>query len=172
MRSIQRFLLLPGAIALCVGLALSPSAPAAPLDDAQQLRKRCEAFVAAWNAHDPKALTATFAIDADLIDASGVRTAGRDAIQQSYAEQHGADGAMRSSTVEVKDEPIRFVTPEVAISDSSVIVTGVLDNDGEKQAELRMHITNVWRKSNGEWWVIASRPVARPTEPQREAAGR
>lgn len=172
MRSIQRFLLLPGAIALCAGLALSRSAPAAPLDDTQQLRKRSEAFVAAWNVHDPKALSATFALDADLIDARGVRTVGRDAIQQAYAEQHGTEGLMRESAVEVKDEPIRFVTPEVAISDTSVVVTGVFDKDGEKQAEVRMHITNVWRKSNGEWWVIASRPVVRPSEPQREAAGR
>lgn len=172
MRSIHKFLLLAGAVALSAGLALAPTAPAAPLDDAQQIRKRCEAFVAAWNAHDPKALAAAFAIDADLIDATGERIAGRDAIQRAYALQHGADGAMRSSRIEVKDEPIRIVTPEVALSDATVVVTDAIDAVGEKQPELRMHVTNVWRKANGEWSVIASRPFPRQTEDTRESAGR
>lgn len=172
MRSIHRILLLASAVVLCAGLAFAPTAPAAPLDDAQQIRKRCEAFVAAWNAHDPKALAATFAIDADLIDATGERIAGRDAIQRAYATQHGADGAMRSSTLEVKDEPIRIVTPEVALSDATVVVSGSIDATGEKQPDQRLHVTNVWRKANGEWSVIASRPFPRQSDDSRESAGR
>jgi len=169
MRSNRRTLLIACGLVLGAGLALSRLAPAAPEDDAALVRERCKAFVAAWNAHDPKSMSATFSSDGDLLDASGRRAAGREAVEAQFAADHTGTGALRASVLEVKDEPIRFVTPEVAISDATVEVSGALNADGKPEPAIAMHVTNVWRKANGEWWVIASRPYVRAPDAKEGA---
>lgn len=171
MRSTRRFLLIACGLALGAGLAFSRRAPAGPDDDAALLRERCKAFVTAWNAHDPKAMSAAFSSDGDLVDAAGQRVAGREAVEAKFTSEHTGNGALRASVLEVKDEPIRIVTPEVAISDSTVEVSNVLRSDGKPEPAIAMHVTNVWRKANGEWWVIASRPFVR-TPDTKEGAKR
>lgn len=171
MRSTRRLLIVACGLALGAGLVLSRRAPAAPEDDAALLRERCKAFVSAWNAHDPKGMSASFSPDGDLLDASGKRVAGRAAVEAKFTAEHTGNGQLRASVLEVKDEPIRFVTPEVAISDATVEVSNAFGLDGKPEPAIAMHVTNVWRKADGEWWVIASRPYVR-TPDAKEGAKR
>jgi uncharacterized protein (TIGR02246 family) len=44
-----------------------------------------KSFMAAYNAHDPKAISALFLLDAMLLGFDGMATQGRDAIERVYA---------------------------------------------------------------------------------------
>ena len=47
-----------------------------------------DATYAAWNAHDPDAVAAVFAVDAEIVDVtSGILTKGRDAIRTTAVER-------------------------------------------------------------------------------------
>jgi uncharacterized protein (TIGR02246 family) len=150
--------------ALVVGLAFGKQASGAD-DDVAGIAAQCKAFKAGWNSHDPKAMAAVFADDADAIDPMGHVAATRAAIEKAFAADHTGKGAMRDSTIEVTDEPVRFVTPDVAISDAEAILTGAYGPDGSKLGPLGVHVTNIWRKSNGTWSLFASRPHLKMAPP-------
>ncbi len=58
------------------------------MDDHDRIRRANDATYAAWNAHDPDAVAAVFAPDAEIVDiASGTVTRGRDAIRRTAAER-------------------------------------------------------------------------------------
>ena len=145
-------------------VASSPRTLRADEEDVAGLRKQCQAIVAGWNKHDAGAIAAVFATDADMIGPDGNKASGRDAVREAFAADHGAEGAMRSSTVKVIDEPIRFVTPDVAISDAEVRVTGIVGKDGTKM-DADLHVTNIWKRSGDTWLVFASRPYIKKMTP-------
>jgi uncharacterized protein (TIGR02246 family) len=153
-------------LALIVGLAVTPRASGAE-DEASLVRKRCGAFVMAFNSHDPKAMAAGFTEDGDMVSPAGEHAAGHADLEKAFAAEHTGKGALREATLEVKTEPIRFLTPDVAVSDAEVVVTGVYGPDGTKAGPMGMHVTNVWKKSGGEWWVAASRPYVKMTPPAK-----
>jgi uncharacterized protein (TIGR02246 family) len=140
-------------LALAFGSALVSSA--AEEGDAAGVRRSCEAIVNAWNAHDAKAIAAVFAEDADMVGPDGTLHTGRAAIEKAFADDHA--GPMRQSTLYVLKEPVRFPTPDTAVSDASVEVRDFVGPDGEKTT-VKLVVTNVWKKADGKWWVFASRP--------------
>lgn len=150
------------ALALVLGLVAAPASNAAD-DEMELVRKQCSAFVEAWNRHDAKAMASVFADDGDVVDAEGSHT-GRAAIQKSFAAAHGENGAMSHSTLKVLDEPVRFVTESVAVSDATARIRGAVTPDGDVM-EVILHVTNVWRKTSGTWSIVASRPFVRSVSP-------
>lgn len=148
--------------ALVAGLVSSlGSATGAPTDDSSNIRKHCESFLEAWKKHDAKAMAANFAEDGDMIGPDGRVQSGRAEIEKHIAEDHGASGPMRESRVELKDEPIRFVTSDVAVSDATAVLYDSYGPDGKKSGPLTLHVTNVWKKVGNEWLIFASRPYVR-----------
>jgi uncharacterized protein (TIGR02246 family) len=145
------------AVALVAGLSFARRASGAD-DEASLVRKRCGALVAAWNQHDPKAMAAAFTEDGDIINPMGQHAAGRADIEKLFAAEQTGGGMMRESMLEVKTEPLRFLTADVAISDAEVEISNVIGPDGKKMGPVPAHVTNVWKKIGGEWWVAASRP--------------
>ena len=123
--------------------------------DTEGVRKSCQAIVAAWNKHDAKAIAGVFAEDADMVAPDGTLHSGRAALEKAFADDHG--GPMSQSSLYVLKEPVRFPSPDVAVSDAEVEVRDVTGPDGKKST-VKLVVTNVWKKADGKWWVYASRP--------------
>ena len=124
--------------------------------DAAGVRRSCEAIVNGWNKHDAKAIAAVFAEDADMVAPDGTLHTGRADIEKAFAEDHA--GPMSQSTLYILKEPIRFMTPDTAVSDADVEVRDFVGPDGKKQT-VKLIVTNVWKRgADGKWSVFASRP--------------
>ena len=127
-------------------------------DESLNVRKSCSAFVSAWNKHDAKGMAAVFEENGDSVDPMGNHAVGRADLEKAFAADHTGQGPLRESTVEVKDEPVRFVTADVAVSDAEVVLTGAMGPDGKKGPAMTLTVTNVWKKTGDTWKVFASRP--------------
>ena len=58
------------------------------MNERQLIQHANDATYAAWNAHDPDAVAAVFAVDAEIVDVtSGILTKGRDAIRTTAVER-------------------------------------------------------------------------------------
>jgi uncharacterized protein (TIGR02246 family) len=136
-------------------------------DEAANIRKQCSAFVNAWNKHDAKGMAAVFAEDGDSINPMGQLSSGRANVEKAFAAEHAS--MMKESTVKVLDEPVRLITPDVAISDAEAEISGVVQPDG-KPGTVQVHVTNVWKKSGGTWYVFASRPYLKMQAPPPSAS--
>jgi len=154
------------ALALVAGFAWSQRAQGG-VDEAALVRKRCGALVMAWNSHDPKAMAAAFADDGDMISPSGQHAQGHADLEKAFTAEQTGKGPLRDSTLEVKEEPIRFLTADIAVSDAEVVVTGAYGPDGAKAGPMNLHVTNVWKKVGEEWWVAASRPYIKMSPPAK-----
>jgi uncharacterized protein (TIGR02246 family) len=139
-------------------------------DESMAVRRQCNAFVTAWNQHDARAMASVFAEDGDMLGPDGVRHSGRSAVEKALAKDHGESGAMRASTTRVLDEPVRFATDTIAVSDAEVVVSGVVGPDGTK-SDLPLRVTNVWKKTDGRWLVFACRPHLKGPPPAPAGAG-
>ena len=78
-----------------------PSATAGRQESRQVANSVVNSFMAAYNAHDPKAISALFLPDAILLGFDGTVTQGREAIERVYAGLLKSQGG--HFTVEIKD---------------------------------------------------------------------
>jgi uncharacterized protein (TIGR02246 family) len=86
--------------------------------DEAAIRKNAEAYVAAYNKHDAKALAAMWSPDAVYLDPSTGETAvGREEIEKAFAETLAES---KEAKLEVTVESVQFVSPNVAIETGSV----------------------------------------------------
>jgi uncharacterized protein (TIGR02246 family) len=154
------------ALAVIAGVALSRPATGAD-DSVAGVTKQCQAFKAAWNQHDPKALSAVFTEDADHLDPWGQLDQGRPAIEKMLTERMTGKGPLRDSTIVVQTETVRFPTADTAVTDAEATLTGAYGPDGSKAPPMDMHVTNVWKKVGGSWMVYACRPYVKPAPPAK-----
>ena len=71
-------------------------------------------FIAAWNAHDPKAFEALYTPDAIWVPVAEERTHGREAIVSEFAKVH-VGGWAAKTTITKKDVPeVHMLRPDVA----------------------------------------------------------
>jgi uncharacterized protein (TIGR02246 family) len=85
--------------------------------DEAAIRKGAEAFVAAYNAHDAKAVSELFALKAEFTDEDGNLIKGREAIEKDFAEMFAEYPDCR---IEVEIDSIRLLTPNIAIEEGIV----------------------------------------------------
>ncbi|MCP6423700.1 SgcJ/EcaC family oxidoreductase, partial [Klebsiella pneumoniae] len=72
-------------------------------------------FVAAWNAHDPKAFERLYTADAVWVPVAEERTRGRPAIVAEFAKIHTGEGWARRTTIGRKGTAeVRMLRPDVA----------------------------------------------------------
>jgi uncharacterized protein (TIGR02246 family) len=119
------------------------------------LQKRGEAFIAAFNKGDAKAVASFWTPDGDYIDLAGKHLKGSKAIEESFAKLFEAE---KGAKLQIHPASLRFVTPELAIEDG---ITEVLPaNDGPVSAA---RYTVVHVKKGGEWFLSSVRDAeARP----------
>jgi uncharacterized protein (TIGR02246 family) len=121
----------------------------------QTIRKSASVFIDALNKGDLDRVMASWAPDADLIDAAGKTIRGHDALAAHFKtrlrERKGA-----RFTGKVKS--VKFLRPEVALVDGEVQTT--LAN-GERELN---RYAMVWVKSGGKWRISSARDLPAEVE--------
>ncbi len=130
---------------------LAPLARAADGDAAQRqaIHKTAEAFVAAFEKGDARAVASFWTPDGDYTDLAGRSLRGRDAILASYTETF-ANGPRLRLRIEVAS--LKFPTPQTAVEDGT---TSVIGPDGTVLA--RANYTNVLVEKDGRWLLSSVR---------------
>jgi uncharacterized protein (TIGR02246 family) len=107
------------------------------------VRKAVEAYVAAFNQGDAKALAALWAPDAVYTNPrSGEQVVGREAIEKQFAAVfEGAKGAKLEATTDA----VQFVSPNVAVEQGTAKV--ILPDQAPEETEY----TAVYVKHDGQW---------------------
>lgn len=128
--------------------AAQPPKNGNPADEAALL-KNAEAFVAAFNKGDAKALAAFWTPDGDFTDRLGTRIAGREAIEKAFA---GMFAGNKGVQLRIDITGLRFVTPDVAVEDGT---TAVIHPDGLPPARARYTIVHA--RKDGKWYLESVR---------------
>src|SRR6202163_3356841 len=102
----------------------------------ESIRKQIDEFVAAWNRHNPQAMSMVYAEDADLINPFGRVAKSRTEIEKLFKEEHA--GTLKNSHLALKSSGLRFLSPDAAVSDHTFEVTGAQDQAG-KEMSMRGH---------------------------------
>jgi uncharacterized protein (TIGR02246 family) len=144
------------------GLAIA----AGTLDDTANVKDSAKKFETAWNKHDSKAISDLWASDGDLICPDGKIEMGPKGVESFFAEQFGTSGMMAKSTIDIKNEKVRFITPDVALSDWDCVMSGGVKQDGVEGGPMMNHVVMISKKEGGQWKFVA----ARPGVPQEEGA--
>lgn len=118
---------------------------------------RGQEFIAGWSKNDFKALAALWAEDGDLINPFGRVAKGRAEVEKLFQDEQTT--VMKGSTFTVHSESIREIAPDVAIADWESEITGMQSPQGAIPP-LKNHVTIVFVKKGGQWWVAAARPEA------------
>ena len=148
-----------GALALAVSLSARPALAADSDDnaaDAAAMKKNAEAFTAAFDKGDAKAVAAFWTPDGDYVDETGRHMKGREEIEKAFTEFFSENKGLK---VQIHTESLRFVTPDVAVEDG---VTSVTEPDGGPPSRARYTVVHV--KKDGKWHVeqrprLALRPA-------------
>ena len=130
--------------------------------DETAIRKLIQQIQDGWNAHDPKAAAAPFAIDADFVVVTGLHLKGRDEIERGFAFRLSQpDYKASKNTITVKS--IRFLRPDVAIVHTTFDIE--YSEGGEIKRDHAIE-TAVVTKARGRWSIIAfQNTVVAPQQP-------
>jgi uncharacterized protein (TIGR02246 family) len=124
----------------------------------KEVRAVEEAFVAAWNKNDTKAMAAGWAPDGDLINPFGRWAKGRAEVEKLFADEHST--VMKGSTYSLSNYQVRFPSPAIASADWDGEITGMHNADGGAIPALKHHVNILYAKKTGHWWVVAARAMA------------
>jgi uncharacterized protein (TIGR02246 family) len=152
----HRTLLAAAVIAPAAALAFTLGG-AGGLDDTAQIKQNTKDFIAAWNKHDTAAMSKFWARDGDLYcaDEKEFKTGPSD-VQGFFKE--GFDKNMGKSTLTLKEDKVRFITPDVALEDTDYAVTGCTDSSGNATGPMDEHVVMVLKKEGSDWKIAAARP--------------
>ena len=158
MRSATLWFIAP--LALAAGLSARPASAAAPDENANEaaaIKKNAEAFIAAFDKGDAKAVAAFWTPDGDYVEETGRHLKGREEIEKAFTEFFAENKGLK---VRIHTESLRFVTPDVAVEDG---ITSVSEPDGGPPSRDRYTVVHV--KKDGEWRLSSVRdaPYAPPS---------
>jgi uncharacterized protein (TIGR02246 family) len=114
--------------------------------DEKALQEQNEAFVAAFNQGDVKAVTEAYAPDADFLSAQGQRVKGRSELEKYFAKGFAENKGLK---LKHSDSTVRFLKPDVAVADGTWEITGRPEG---KPA--RGHYTAILMKREGKWLIV------------------
>jgi uncharacterized protein (TIGR02246 family) len=126
--------------------------------DGKALQEQNEAFVAAFNRGDIKAVAEAYAPDADFLSAQGQRIKGRDALEKYFTKGFAESKGLK---LQHSDSSIRFLKPDVAIADGTWEITGRPEGN-----PARGHYTAILMKRDGKWLIVYDRPMV-PVQPPK-----
>ena len=153
-----------------VPLSADETAPKAPAHDAKpaahashakgaasevdaKTRKAVEArmneFVAAWNKHDPKAMSGVWLENCDLINPFGVKANGRAEIEKLFEQEQG--GPMKASTYKIDSGTMRRIPGGAILADWDCTITGIASPDGAAVPPFAHHVTGIYVNKGGRW---------------------
>ena len=128
-----------------------------PQDDERTIRSMVEKSIARLNKGDITAFEDFWDENADYIGVDGTMLHGRSQIQEFFRKlmPSNAPPFQQDATI----EQIRFITPELAISDGSWTITGARDAAGKELPPIKGRGLEVVQKKNGRWWFVSTREM-------------
>ena len=124
----------------------------------KEVRSVSDAFVAAWNKHDPKAMAAEWAPEGDLVNPFGRWASGRAEVEKLFTDEHST--FMKTTTYSLGNYKVRFPSPAIAVVDYDGEVAGMQNSDGSAMPPFKHHVASVYEKKGGHWWLFAARATA------------
>ena len=124
--------------------------------DEDAIREIENQFNVAWNRHDPDAIAASLADDAQFITVNGAWTTSRSGFRELMQRLHGATGPYRSSTRRTPEMHVRFLSPDVAILHSRFWIEGEVLHDALSQPSRESVGLRVVHKIGGRWRIVAT----------------
>jgi uncharacterized protein (TIGR02246 family) len=143
---------------LTVVLSLTGSAGAQTQTEGDAIRGVIAARQRAWNAGDEGAYGRLLTPDADIISSSGRAAHGREGVVALYAEQRR--GVFAGATTSTTVTRVRLVTPDVAIVDVRVVLSGL---KGATEPR-RTNSVFILVKQQETWLITAQRAGTATTE--------
>jgi len=132
-------------LSLCTLVAAPAFCRADQSDDEAAIRRSDDAYVAAYNAHDAKAVAELWSPEAVYVDPdTGEEAVGRDAIQKEF-EATFKDAA--DSKLELDVKAIKFLSPNVAIENGIARIIRPKDEPDEST------YTALFVKHEGKWFL-------------------
>lgn len=136
----RALILLVASLSLAPGLAWAAGPEALP-----------DRFIAAWNAHDPKAFEPLYTSDAVWVPIAEERTEGRASIVSEFAKIH-VGGWARNVTISKKDVPeVHLLRPDVA----TIFFHMNFLMNGKVVPGVQRALILVATASDGEWKISA-----------------
>lgn len=135
--------------------------------DEEAIKTTITALVDGWNKHDPKAMAATFADDATLMNPPGRIAKGKAEIEKLFTDDH--TGGLKDSTMTMTPTMTRMVKPDVAVVDLDAEATGMKTPDG-KPIPGKAHVITTAVKKAGKWSLQDFRAYVVVTPPPPGAA--
>src|SRR5262245_56100797 len=126
--------------------------------DEKALQQQNEAFVAAFNKGDIKAVAEAYAPDADFLSAQGQRVKGRSELEKYFAKGFAENKGLKLTH---SDSSVRFLKPDVAVDVGTWEITGRPEGQATKGV-----YTAVWMKLDGKWFAVYDRPMV-PLQPRK-----
>ena len=105
--------------------------------DEDAIREIENQFNVAWNRHDPDAIAASLADDAQFITVNGAWTTSRQGFRDLMQRLHGPNGPYRASARRSPEVKVTFVTPDVAILHTRFWIKGEVMHDALSQGTAR-----------------------------------
>ena len=124
--------------------------------DEDAIREIENQFNVAWNRHDPDAIAASLADDAQFITVNGAWTTSRAGFRDLMQRLHGASGPYRSSTRRTPEMQVRFLAPDIAILHSRFWIDGEALHDALSQSSRESVGLRVVHKIDGRWRIVAT----------------
>ncbi len=121
--------------------------------DEAAIRGIVDQFAASWNRHDPEALAALFADDADFVNVIGLWWRGRAEIAERMRGNHAT--IFRESRLTPDQTRVRFLRPDVALVHTTWELAGQRTRDGRAVPPRTGIATFVLAKRDGTWSISA-----------------
>jgi len=160
-----------GAVHSSLSIAQDPAShptdpkPAAQPDpaaaDISLIRAGSEAFVAAFNKHDAKAVAALWTEQGEYVDDSGRTIAGRDAIEKDYAAFFAENPEVN---IQIVIDSLRLLSGEIAVEDGRAVV-----DPARPGAPGVSKYTAVHAKVDGKWLMASVRDTWIETQVSRQS---
>lgn len=126
-------------------------------DDDARIRQIIAGQVAAWNAGDAKAFSASFAADGSFTNIRGTVFYGHQAFEERHREIFGT--VFKSSKLAMSVGKTRFVRPDVAIVDINTELSELRGTPPGVKAgadgRIRTRLQEVFVKNKGEWRITS-----------------
>ena len=114
---------------------------------------------AAWNAGDLEAYRQLLTEDADVVSATGRKSAGRDALIALSAEQKQLPSYRDATITATEIHAIRLVKPDVALVDATYRMTGVRIPADAEAKPVAGSILFVMVEQAGAWRIASIRAL-------------
>src|SRR4029077_7619432 len=117
--------------------------------DKQDIDKKTEAFIEAFQKGDAKAVAAFWTMDSDYTDQTGHTLKGRDAIEGAFKKQFAAT---KGAKLRITATSLRFLKDDIAIEDGTTEL--VYGNDAPPTTA---RYTAIHVKQDGNWYLASVR---------------